>query len=131
MHAVSLIPSAGPRPVAPENLRVAARRCRVGEVDLLWIATQLGLANRNRRTIIAKLRLLVASGLPLPKNPRFVKGERQLGADAIDAHSIWDRDAVERWLENDRPPAESPALTVARRTDVAEQMRSRALQLVA
>lgn len=118
--------------VAPAAASLSARRHLPSEVDLCWIAGQLGMLHRPRRAIIDKLRLLCQdAGFPVPKNPRFVKGVRQVGASAIDTHSIWDRDAVERWLENDRPPAESAALTVARRTDVAEQMRSRALQLVA
>jgi hypothetical protein len=103
------------------------------EVDLLWIAGKLGLLHyKERRTIIAKVRLLAEqSNFPLPKNPRFVSGKRITGAQSIDANSIWDRDPVDLWLDGDRPPAESAALVTQRRTDVAEEMRARALQLVA
>jgi hypothetical protein len=117
--------------VAPAAEPLRARQHRRTEVDLLWIAGQLGLTHHAPRTIIAKVRLLAEqSGFPLPKTPRFVAGVRKTGAEAIDARSIWDRDPVERWLEDDRPPAESAALTQLRRNNVAEEMGRRAQGLV-
>lgn len=123
MQAVSLERLAEP---------IRSRPHRKSEVDLCWIAGQLALLHHAPRTIVAKVRLLAdKAGFPLPKNPRFVGGERKTGTQAIDARSIWDRDAVERWLEDDRPPAESAALVAIRRSSVAEEMGKRALQLVA
>jgi hypothetical protein len=125
MHALSVAAGTFTQPLA-------SRQHRASEVDLLWIAGQLGLVHHERRTIIAKVRLLAEkAGFPLPKNPRFVKGTRITGPLAIDARSIWDRDPVERWIEDDRPPAETAAAIALRRTAVAEQMATRALSLVA
>jgi hypothetical protein len=127
MQAVSL--HACPRPALADPLR--ARPHRPTEVDLCWIARRLGLVDNERRTIIDKVRRLAEhSGFPLPKRPRFVKGIRITGPMSIDAFSIWDRDPVERWLEDDLPPAESAALAARRRSTVAEEMGKRALQLV-
>ena len=119
--------------VAPTNEPIRSRPCRRTEVDLLWVARKLGLLNCSQRTIIAKVRLLAGQQVhpfPLPKNPRFVKGERKTGAEAIDARSIWDRDAAERWFEDDLPPAESAALTNLRRSFVGQEMSKRAASLV-
>jgi hypothetical protein len=102
------------------------------EVDLAWVARELGLLGNERRTIINKLRLLAEhNGFPLPKRPRFVGATRITGPKSICALSVWDRDPVERWLEDDRPPAESAALATIRRGAAAEEMARRALQLVA
>lgn len=118
----------------PVREPLRARAHRSAEVDLLWIARRLGLLHLRPRAIVAKVRLLAGQRLhpfPLPKNPRFVKGERQQGAASIDARSLWDRDTVERWFEDDLPPVESAALVQVRRSAVAEEMTRRALQLVA
>jgi hypothetical protein len=114
----------------PVSGHVAARPHRATEVDLCWIARRLGLLDFERRTIIGKVRLLAEQcSFPLPKNPRFVKGARHR-PEAIDAFSIWDRDPVELWIEDDRPPAESAALVAARRSTVAEEMARRASNIV-
>lgn len=119
-------------PAAEPTISVRARPHRRTEVDLLWIAKELGIVHHTPRTIIAKVRLLAEqSGFPLPKSPRFVNGERLRGPQSIDARSIWDRDPVELWLDDDRPPPETVATTAARRSNVVEQLRERALQLVA
>jgi hypothetical protein len=107
------------------------RSHRSTEVDLCWIARQLGLLDRSRRTIIDKVRSLAArSGFPLPKNPRIVKGERITGPNSIDAYSIWNRDAVELWIENDRPPPEGVAAALVRRNAAADEMARRASNLI-
>jgi hypothetical protein len=117
------------------NFPVTPRQCRSTEVDLHWIAKQLGMANRPRRAVIDRVRALAdprsPAPFPLPKTPRFKAGERITGPRSIDAHSIWDRDPVEIWFEDDRPPAESASLVAIRRSNVAEQLSARALQLVA
>jgi hypothetical protein len=77
------------------------------EADLCFVARRLGLIDNERRTIIDKVRRLAERhGFPLPKRPRFVRASASPGICSIDAFSIWDRDAVERWLEGDLPPAE-------------------------
>lgn len=107
-------------------------RCRATELTLLDVARELGLAHRSRRTTIAKVRLLAGqSGFPLPKNPRFVLGVRQTGKDSIDAFSIWDRDQVLIWLDNDRPPPEAAARAADRQLTVRAEMGKRAFELVA
>lgn len=127
-HTQPTADAAEARHVAP----LRARSHRSTEVDLLWIAKQLGIVHHAQRTIIAKVRLLAEqSAFPLPKTPRFVNGERLRGAQSIDARSIWDRDTVELWLDDDRPPADAAAAVAMRRTNVAEEMNRRALQLVA
>lgn len=109
----------------------ASTVCRRGEVDLVWIARELSLLRHEQRTIIAKLRLLAERcHFPLPKNPRFVKGARITGPDSIHARSVWDRDPVELWLENDRPPPEAAAIGQLRRNAAAEEMDRRASGLV-
>jgi hypothetical protein len=122
MQAVSL-------PACASGLRSRAHRST--EVDLVWIARKLGLVDATARTIIKHVRALAAgSGFPLPKRPRFVKGQRITGPDCIDARSIWDRDAVEAWFEDDLPPAGAAALAAARRSTVAVELDRRALELV-
>lgn len=128
MQAVSLTACAPHR----STDQVRARPHRATEVDLCWIARRLGLLDNERRTIIDKVRRLAEHHhFPLPKRPRFVKGVRVTGHLSIDAFSIWDRDPVERWIEDDLPPAESAALVATRRTGAREEMRERALSLVA
>ena len=108
-----------------------ARPYRHNEVLLPHIARRLGLADRPRRYIIARVRLLAKDhGFPLPKNPRFVNGQRLTGPASIDARSVWDKDAVDCWFEHDRPPVETAGLVAARREAVAADMRDRALRLV-
>lgn len=113
----------------PAPLR--SRPCRSGEANLSYVARRAGLLDFEPRAIIAKLRLLATrSGFPLPKTPRFVKGVRVTGPDCIHAYSIWDKDAVDQWFDDDRPPAESAALGFARRNAAAEEMARRAQGLV-
>jgi hypothetical protein len=108
-----------------------SRTTRQTEVDLCWIARRLGLLDNERRTIIDKVRRLAEHhGFPLPKRPRFVRGVRILGPRSIDAYSVWDRDPVERWIEDDRPPAESAALAAVRKHTVRHELSSRAARLV-
>lgn len=110
---------------------IQRRTHRSTEVDLCFIAGRLGLMQRPRRTIVEKVRVLAEHhGFPLPKTPRIVKGVRILGPRAIDAFSIWDRDAVELWLEGDRPPEDSAAAIVVRRSAVRAEMGKRAQGLV-
>lgn len=112
--------------------RVHDRPCRANEINLTAIARRLGLVDRQPRAIIRRVRLLAADyGFPLPKTPRFINGVRITGADSIDARSIWDRDAVDLWFEDDRPPMEAAAAVHARQAAVRDSMRERALQLVA
>lgn len=118
-------------PAAEPQVSLRARQHRRTEVDLLWIAKQLGLTHHKSRTIVAKVRLLAQhSGFPLPKTPRFVGAERKTGADAIEVRSIWDRDPVELWLENDRPPAETAAVVQLRQSTTAAEMARRTADLV-
>lgn len=130
MQAVSL-----PSCAADPALRARAHRSST-ELDLCSIAARLGLLQRRRRVVIAKVRALAVPraeggpGFPLPKTPRFVKGGRLTGPLSIDAYSLWDRDAVERWFEDDLPPGEATALAVARRSAAAEEMTRRAVGLV-
>jgi hypothetical protein len=110
--------------------QLRAQPHRATEVDLLWIAARLGLLHRPPRTIVEKVRALAeAAHFPLPKTPRFVKAVRITGPLSIDTRSIWDRDPVEAWLEDDRPPAEGAALVAVRQSAAREEMAKRAAQL--
>lgn len=112
--------------------RLHDRPCRANEVNLTAIARRLGIVDAAPRNIIRKVRLLADKhSFPLPKTPRFVNDVRMAGADSIDARSIWDRDPVDLWFENDRPPMEAAAVTFARRSAARDDMRARAQQLVA
>lgn len=120
-----------PVPV-PANDALRQRPCRPNEYTLAAIARKLGMVDRPRRSIIDRIRLLATTqGFPLPKTPRFVAGIRQSGPRAIDAFSIWDKDAVDLWFENDLPPHESRERAAARRAAVSVEMGRRALLLVA
>lgn len=120
-----------PVPV-PANDALRVRPCRQNEYTMVAIARRLGMVDRPRRSIIDRIRLLVEKqGFPLPKTPRFVSGIRQFGASAIDARSIWDKDAVDIWFENDLPPHESRERITARRASVSAELGKRALLLVA
>lgn len=58
------------------------------------------------RVLIANIRLLIVNeGFPLPRTPRFVKGTRLTGAQAVNARSVWDADEVRIWIDGDLPPA--------------------------
>lgn len=125
MQAVSL------HSCGPAGNTVRSRPHRATEADLCFVARRLGLIDNAPRTIIDKVRRLAERhGFPLPKRPRFVRGVRVTGHMSIDAFSIWDRDAVERWLEGDLPPAENAAIAFARKASVRHEMGKRALTLV-
>lgn len=66
---------------------------------------------RRDAQIIEKLRSLHRhSGMPLPENPRFIKGVPCKGADNICARSIWSRRKFMAWkYPGDFVPPASPA----------------------
>lgn len=65
--------------------------------------------------IIDKLRALHRhQAMPLPENPRFVKGVPCKGADNICAHSIWSRRKFMAWRE--RGVATTPSAAETRAT---------------
>lgn len=115
---------------APRLIR--DRACRASEVDVAWIARQLGIADRPPRTIIARIRVLAERcSFPLPKTPRFFMGARVRGPASIDAFSIWDKDPVERWLEDDLPPTTAAASVVELSATTRSDLAARARALVA
>lgn len=111
--------------------RVVDRPCLSSEVLLPYIARRLGIVHQLPRTIVKKVRLLAdKAGFPLPKTPRFVGAVRMTGANAIDARSVWDRDAVDLWFEGDRPRAETQGMALARQSAARAEMAKRGLQLL-
>lgn len=126
MQPLTLVKDSPPRRLAPQ------RRCRANEALLTYVARRLGIIDFSARTIIAKVRLLAEHHhFPLPKNPRFVAGVRQVGPQAIDARSVWDKDAVDLWFDDDRPANESAGLAIARVSSARDELQRRALALVA
>lgn len=115
---------------SPPPHHVRARACRPSEIDLAGIARRLGMADWRVRRIIARLRQLAdRAGFPLPKTPRFWGGRRVTGPSSIDAHAIWDRDAVELWLDNDLPPGAAAARAAASQAATRADLASRARKL--
>jgi hypothetical protein len=109
---------------APARPRPALAR-HASDLSLAAVARRLRLDHHASRTIVSKLRVLVeASGFPLPRNPRIVRGKRLTGPKSVCAASVWDRDEVELWLEGDQPP---PAAAAAERSQgVRDQLAARA-----
>ena len=78
---------------------------RRGEYALADVARPLNMLHLARRTLIAHLRALARhEGMPLPKNPRVVRGETKRGPECIWKESRWDAGEFDAWL-NGRGPA--------------------------
>ena len=104
--------------------------CRASEIDVAGIAVLLRMAHFERRTIIAKIRLLIEKeGFPEPRTPRFVKGVRQTGKAAVAANSRWARDLVEQWFDDDLPPAAAQASAAANLAATRHRLAERARQM--
>lgn len=78
-------------------------------MGLAELADKLGLGDRDRRTVLAKLRLLHdQAGMPAPHSPHAKAGRLLFGADAIHAGALWDRGAILTWLDNPIGPDGDP-----------------------
>lgn len=77
---------------------------RRGEYGLGDVARALSLLDYSPARIIEKLRALALhSGMPLPRNPRIVKGVPVRGARSIHRRSKWDAGAFDAWLDGRGP----------------------------
>ena len=104
---------------------------RASDIDVAGVAAELLIANRPQRFILGMIRLLVEKeGFPPPRSPRFVVGRRLTGHDAVWARSLWDRDAVERWLDDDLPPAQAAAKAANDRAATRARLGERAKLIV-
>lgn len=105
---------------------------RRAEIDVAGIGRLLGMAGRPARAIVATIRKLIEKhGFPHPRTPRFVKSRRLTGADAVCARSLWARDQVEQWFDDDTPPAVAARAAGAGREQVRAELAERARALVA
>jgi hypothetical protein len=117
-------------PAEPPALRQLERSN--SEIGLAGVAKMLGLAQRPPRAIIATVRLMIDTrGFPMPKTPRFVKGEPKLGSAAVHSESVWNRDQVEIWIDDDRPPPDAAAHGAAKREAVRAGLAARAKAIAA
>lgn len=122
------IPPQGGRQIGAPRLARAAT-----EIDLVGIARRLRIVHRPKRAIIAIVRLMIDKrGFPLPRTPRFIKGEPVTGSQAVHAGSIWDRDLVDLWFDGDnQPPALAARAADQRRENTRATLQARARELVA
>jgi hypothetical protein len=104
---------------------------RASDIDVAGVAELLFMARRPPRFIVAMIRLLVEKeGFPAPRSLRFVAGRRMTGADAVWTRSIWERDAVERWLDEDLPPTQAAAKAANDRAATRTRLGERAKLIV-
>jgi hypothetical protein len=121
----SLPSRAAPQPQPPPALRAA-------DIDVAGVGRLLRMVDRPTRAIVATIRLLVERhGFPEPRSPRFVKCRRLRGAEAVWARSLWARDEVEAWFDDDTPPAVAARTAGAAREEVRAALAERARELVA
>lgn len=93
-----------------------------------------GLAERDTRTQVDMLRRLARTdGLPLPTNPRYWAGKRQLGPASIGQLSVWDGAEVAAWLAGQGSNAEPARIAhpAGAQPGLRAAMRGRARQLKA
>jgi hypothetical protein len=103
---------------------------RQSEINLAGLALKLGMADRPSRAIIETVRKLVdRHGFPPPKTPRFRAGKRLTGGQAVHAGSIWWRDPVEQWFDDDLPPGQAALCAVARATATRADLANRARRI--
>jgi hypothetical protein len=101
-----------------------------GPVDIRWVARRLEIQHLRMRAVIDAIRLLVENeGFPEPKSPRFVKGARQRGKNAVWSKSTWNRDEAEAWFDDDLPPAAAQASAAANRSATRHRLAERARQV--
>lgn len=98
------------------------------------LAGRLGLDHHSQRTVIDKLRALHRqAGLPLPRNPRIVRGVVMIGAASIYGASKWDRGEALAWLDHGTspPPAFAPAPAAKAKPQTRAILADRAIAAVA
>lgn len=115
--------------ILPFPAASSASEYRFGRVVAL-----LGMGALDSRTQLEQLRALAErEGMPLPKNPRFWRGIRQLGAASIGRKSVWNARAFDEWHEtrgsNAAPVASPRGGRPAAAPGLREAMQRRARQL--
>jgi hypothetical protein len=94
------------------------------------LARLLGIAERQRRFHIDHVRQLVRTkNFPAPMAIRFRNGIPLGGADAVHAHSKWDRALVSAWLDDQATPAARAVHDQAAKLNARASLRSRAAQM--
>ncbi|WP_414902481.1 hypothetical protein ACMT1E_04425 [Sphingomonas flavalba] len=128
MRTAEIIPWRGAAPTAKgDRPAPPPLRRSLADIDLHGVARRLGMEGRERRTIIMTVRRLIdRHGFPWPKTPRFLRGQRLFGAGAVTAYSIWSRDAVDQWFDDDLPPAMLAAGDARRRAMTRRALADRA-----
>lgn len=78
--------------------------------DIFHVTRTLHLRAQTIATIVDHVRNLVRTAHFPPPNPRWVKGQMEIGHLAVSAKSVWQRALVEAWAEQQRAPGVLGAL---------------------
>lgn len=89
------------------------------------VVVECGLVDCDPRTQVDTLRRMAREdGLPLPMNPRYWRGARQLGPASIGRKSTWDAAAFLEWQARQSNQAAAPTARIAHAPTAAPSLRA-------
>ena len=89
------------------------------------VVSECGLGDLDPRTQVSTLRRMAREdNLPLPMNPRYWRGKRQLGAAAIGRKSTWDSADFLEWQTRQSNDAPIRAASISHPAGSSASMRA-------